>query len=112
MRKLTLILSAAAGAFLAAPLAAHPEDEFGSYNRGPTTSELAQAAIERLIAQKKLAPSWSGARLASFDFRSNRGVEQYVLTYENPAVKQTAKRKLFVVMSTSGAFVSAGHKLN
>jgi hypothetical protein len=48
--------------------------------------------------------------MTKFDYREKNG-GQYVLTYENPAIKLAAKRKLFVVMTTDGKFVSAGHKL-
>jgi hypothetical protein len=114
MRKLTFVLAAAASvSVLAAPAFAHPEDEFGSYQpRGPSTGELAQEAINKLVAQKKLPATWTGARLVSFDYRSKNGVEQYVVTFENPAIKQASKRKLYVLMSTSGSFISASHKLS
>ena len=111
MRKLTIALGiAVAASVLGAPALAHPEDEF-TY-RGPSTSELAEAAIGKLIAQKKLPASWATAKQLSFDYRSKNGTDQYVLIYENPAIKQPAKRKLYVVMSTSGSFISAGYKLS
>ena len=114
MRKLILVMAAAAASsLLAAPAAAHPEDEFGnSAPRGPSTTELAQAAIEKLVAQKKLPASWSNAKLSNFDYRDKNGVGQYVVTYENSAIKVAGKRKLYVVMSTSGEFISAGYKLS
>lgn len=46
-----------------------------------------------------------------FDYRDRNG-GQYVLTYENAAIKQAAKRKLLVVMTTDGKFVSAGQKVS
>ena len=114
MRKLTLLMAAAAASsLLAAPAAAHPEDEFGSYApRGPSTTDLAQAAIENLVAQKKLPASWTKAKVSGFDYREKNGAGQYVVTYENAAIKVAGKRKLYVVMSTSGEFISAGHKLS
>jgi Family of unknown function (DUF6488) len=113
MGKLSLLIAAAAASLIvAAPAAAHPEDEFGgSISRGPSTSELAQAAIEKLVAQKKLPASWTNAKLAGFDYRTKNGTDQYVLTYENAAIKQPSKRKLYVLMSASGEFISAGYKL-
>jgi hypothetical protein len=63
------------------------------------------------VAKKKLPATWTGAKLVSFDYRTKNGVDQYVLLFENPSVKQAAKRKLYVLMSTSGAFISAKHKL-
>lgn len=108
MRKLILIAGLAALG-LTSPALAHPEDE-GMSVRGPSTGELAQGAINKLVAQKKLPASWTRAKMTKFDYREKNG-GQYVLTYENAAIKQAAKRKLFVVMTTDGKFVSAGHKL-
>src|SRR5215217_7158205 len=106
MRKLSMSLSLAL-AMLAAPVAAHPEDEIDSpAMRGRSAAGAAQQAIERLVAQKKLPPSWSNATLVNFDFRNKNGTDQYVLTYENSAIKQPAKRKLYVLMSTNAEFIS------
>lgn len=110
MRNL-MILAAAAGLGLAGPALAHPEDEqMNTAPRGPSTAELAEQEIGKLIAQKKLGASWAKAKMTKFDYRGKNG-GQYVLIYENAAVKQAAKRKLFVVMTTNGKFVSAGHTL-
>jgi hypothetical protein len=112
MRKLALAMTSAFAAMtLTTPLAAHPEDEGMFAPRGPSTAELAKQAIDSLVEKKKLPASWSAAKLVSFDFRTKNGVDQYVLIYENSAIKQAAKRKLYVLMSTSGEFLSANHKL-
>ena len=94
---------------LTAPALAHPEDEGMNQRRGPSTGELAQAAIAGMVKQRKLPASWNSAKMTSFDYRDRNG-GQYVLTYENSAVKAAAKKKLFVVMTTNGKLVSAGHK--
>lgn len=110
MRNL-MILAAAAGLGLAGPALAHPEDEqTNTAPRGPSTAELAEQEIGKLIVQKKLGASWTKAKMTKFDYRGKNG-GQYVLIYENAAGKQAAKRKLFVVMTTNGKFVSAGHTL-
>lgn len=106
-----MVLAAVAALGLAGPAFAHPEDEqMNTAPRGPSTGELAEQEIGKLIAQKKLAASWAKAKMTKFDYRAKNG-GQYVLIYENAAIKQAAKRKLFVVMTTDGKFVSAGHKL-
>ena len=111
MFRLMFAMAAAVSASLfAAPASAHPEDEFGAY-RGPTTSERAQVAIAKLVSEKKLPASWNNATLVAFDYRTKNGVDQYVVTFQNPAVKQSSKRKLYVIMTTGGEFISAGYKL-
>ncbi|MEP7315803.1 MAG: DUF6488 family protein [Sphingomicrobium sp.] len=110
MRKL-MMFAALATLGLAAPALAHPEDEGTSIPRGPSTAELAQEAINKLVTQRKLPASWTKAKMLKFDYREKNG-GQYVLIYQNAAIKQAAKRKLYVVMTTDGKFVSAGHKLS
>lgn len=110
MRKL-MILAVVSVIGLASPAVAHPEEEHSNAApRGPSTAKLAQQEIGKLIAQKKLPASWANAKMTKFDYRGKNG-GQYVLMYENASIKQAAKRKLYVVMTTNGKFVSAGHKL-
>lgn len=110
MRKI-MMFAAVATLGLTSPALAHPEDEGMSVPRGPSTGELAQEAVNKLVAQKKLPASWNSAKMTKFDYRDRNG-GQYVLTFENAAIKQAAKRKLFVVMTTDGKLVSARHKLS
>src|SRR5215203_587371 len=112
MSKLSMIACMAV-AVLATPAVSHPEDEFGGAARqGIATADYAQQAIDKLIAQKKIPRSWVSATLVNFDFRTKNGVDQYVLTYENSAIKNPAERKLYIFMSTTGQFMSASHSLN
>jgi hypothetical protein len=111
MHKLIAVAAAIGALAATTPAVAHPEDESPYANRGPSTSDLARMAVDRLVEQKKLPASWAGAKLSGFDFRTKNGVEQYVVIFENPAIKQVAKRKLYVFMSTTGEFISANHKL-
>src|SRR5215213_9794407 len=111
MRRMTLCMAVLVAA-APVPLIAHPEPaELGEF-RGPTTSELAVEAISNLVRAKKLPASWNSAKLTSFDLRSKNGTDQYVLIFENPAIKVAGKRKLYVLMGTGGQFISAGYKLS
>ena len=68
MRK--LIMFAAFATFgLVGPALAHPEDFGMSVPRGPSTGELAQEEINKLVAQKKLPASWTSAKMTKFDYR-------------------------------------------
>lgn len=109
MRKL-MTFSAIAVLALAGPALAHPEDEqLNAAPRGPSATDLAEQEIGKLIAQKKLPASWAKATMAKFDYRERNG-GQYVLVFENAAIKQAGRRKLYVVITTEGKFVSAGYK--
>ena len=111
MRKLTMLAAAASLILVGAPAWAHPEDEGSDYRRGPSTAEMAQLEINNLVAMKKLPASWTRARMVNVDYRARNG-GQYVLLFENAAIKQPAKRRLYVVMTISGGLVSTGYKLS
>lgn len=112
MRKLLICLAGASVAIAATPAIAHPEDEMGGrYERAPTTTELAQQAVVKLVTQAKLPASWTNARVVKSDVRTRKGVKQMVITFQNDAIRQVAKRKLYVVMTSDGQFISANHKL-
>ena len=112
MRNFLICLAGASFALSAAPAIAHPEDEMaGRYQRAPSTAELANEAVVKLVAQSKLATSWTKARVVKTVARTRKGTEQYVVTFRNDAIRQPAKRMLYVVMTSDGRFVSANHKL-
>lgn len=111
MRKLLIAFAGASVAISATPAIAHPEDEMGGrYERAPTTTELAQQAVVKLVTQAKLPASWTNARVVKSDIRTRKGVEQMVVTFQNDAIRQAAKRKLYVIMTSGGQFISANHK--
>ena len=102
---LTAVLSSASAL-------AHPEDDFGGrYERAPSRAELAQEAVIKLVAQAKLPASWTNASVTSSTSRTKKGVEQFVVKFENSKIKQPAKRFLYVILTADGKFVSANHKL-
>lgn len=112
MRNFLTCLAGATFALSAAPANAHPEDEMaGRYERAPSTAELANEAVVKLVAQSKLATSWTKARAVKTVTRTRKGAEQYVVTFRNDAIRQPAKRMLYVIISADGKFVSANHKL-
>ena len=112
MRNFLICLAGASFALSAVPAIAHPEDEMtGRYQRAPSTAELAGEAVVKLVAQSKLATSWTKARAVKTATRTRKGAEQYVVTFRNDAIRQPAKRMLYVVMTSDGRFVSANHKL-
>lgn len=90
---------------------AHPEGHDMEYVRAPSTSELAREAVVKLVARAKLPASWARARVAKVDLRTKKGVEQYVVTFQNDAITQRSKKTLYVLMGTDGKFISANHKL-
>lgn len=112
MRTFLICLGGASLALSAAPATAHPEDHFGGKNeRAPSRTKLAEKAVVKLVSQSKLPASWTQATAVKIETRTRKGAEQYVVTFRNGAIRQPAKRMLYVVMNSDGRFISANHKL-
>ncbi len=107
-----LILALTAVAFLPAPLAAHPEGHDNQFRvqRRPV-AELGQEAVVKLVTQAKLPASWSKAKLIKSEVRTKNGAQQWVLTFQNNAIRTRSKRLLYVLMQPDGEFISANYRL-
>ena len=109
MRRISLCLMALIAVAYAAPALSHPEPD--ELSRPPSVSELAADAISNLVKTKKLPASWTNAKQLSLDLRTKNGAYQYVVVFENPAIKEAGKRKLYVVFGVSRELISTGYKL-
>jgi len=108
--RLALIALASVVTF-AAPAFAHPEDE-GMFQetRRPVVS-FAREAIIRLITQSRLPASWTSATVVTGpDIRTVNGRQQWLYVFENSAIRNPAQRRLNVLMSPDGTFISANFR--
>jgi hypothetical protein len=110
MRKLLLGFAGTILAVTAVPAFAHPEPDDGA-ERGPTIPDLALDGVAKLISQGKLPASWMSATVVRTFSRSRGGDTQLIVEFRNDAIRDPAKRTLFVVMNRSGQFISANHRL-
>lgn len=106
-------LALAALTIVAAPVAAHPDGHDKQYNaeRRPI-AEIAKDNVVKLVTQAKLPASWSKAPSIGSQRRTKDGAEQWVVTFENKAIRVRAKQRLYVLMTPDGDFISANHKLS
>ncbi len=110
--RLALVALAATVGSLTAPSIAHPgghDDQYRSERR-PST-EIAQESVVKLVTQAKLPVSWLKAKVVKSELRTRSGAQQWVVTFQNLAERNRAKRVLYVIMSTEGRFISANHRL-
>ncbi|MGZ8296155.1 MAG: DUF6488 family protein, partial [Allosphingosinicella sp.] len=73
-------------------------------------TDIAQESVVKLVTQAKLPASWSKAKVVKSDLRVRGGARQWVVTFQNLAERNRAKRMLYVIMSIDGTFVSANHR--
>lgn len=110
--RIALIAVAAAVGSLTAPALGHPGGHADEYQpqRRPIT-EIAQESVVKLVTQAKLPATWSKAKILKSELRTRAGAQQWVVTFQNLAERNRAKRMLYVIMSTDGTFISANHRL-
>ncbi|HYW14591.1 MAG TPA: DUF6488 family protein [Allosphingosinicella sp.] len=109
--RLALVALAAVGGFTT-PAVAHPgghAEEYATQRR--PISEIAQESVVKLVTQAKLPASWSKAKVVKSELRLRGGFQRWVVTFQNPAERNPAKRPLYVIMTMDGKFVSANHRL-
>lgn len=111
MRLALVAFAVAAGSFTA-PATAHPGGHADEYRpqRRPIT-EIAQESVVKLVTQAKLPATWSNAKVVKSELRTRGGAQQWVVTFQNLAERNRAKRMLYVIMSADGTFISANHRL-
>jgi hypothetical protein len=110
--RIALVAVAAAVGSLTAPALGHPGGHADQHQpqRRPIT-EIAQESVVKLVTQAKLPASWSKAKIVKSDLRVKGGAQQWVVTFQNLAERNRAKRMLYVIMSADGTFISANHRL-
>ena len=105
-----ILVALTALATVGSPALAHPEhDEMPQRAERKPMAETAKDAVIRLVTQVKLPSSWSKAKATQTEARMIGGIQNWVVTFDNPAIKSAAKRKLYVVLTKSGDFVSAAN---
>lgn len=110
MRNILVALTALAT--FASPALAHPQhDEMAQRVERKPMAETAKDSVIRLVTQAKLASSWSKAKATQTEAHMIGGTQSWVVTFDNPVIKSAAKRKLYVVLTKSGDFVSAANSL-
>jgi hypothetical protein len=109
--RLALAAFAAVGFSVAAPAIAHPDHEEARPQRRPI-GELARESVVRLVTQAKLPATWTRARVVGTNARQKNGAQQFVVTFQNDAERNRARRTLYVLMTPTGDFISANYRLN
>ncbi|GGN55975.1 hypothetical protein GCM10011349_33190 [Novosphingobium indicum] len=96
---------------LGAPACAHPEghENHARSERKPVRVS-AKEAVVKLVTQSKLPASWAKVEAGDAALKPVGGESRWVVTFENAAIREASQRKLYVVLTASGEFVSAGYK--
>lgn len=103
----TLILSLFV---IVAPVHAGPGGPGHSHSISAKKAEkLAMAKVSALVKKKKIDASWSGMKPAKVEMKVYGKHKQWVIVFENPGLKDPAKRKLFIFYSKYGKYLATNY---
>lgn len=105
-----LAIAFCAATIISAPAIAHDPMEHMRMEQRKPIGQSAQDAVTKLVTQAKLPASWSGIEPVESKLRIKDGTEQWVVAFRNDKIRKGAQRKLYVIMSKNGDFISASHK--
>ncbi len=63
--------------------------------------------VKQLVADKKIEPSWKKADRLSVEKKVFGKNTEWVVTYENSVVKDSAKKKLYIFFNLYGDYIAA-----
>jgi hypothetical protein len=67
---------------------------------------VAKGYVDQLVTDSKLPKSWTASTVVTSDSRIIKGKSRWIVTFENSKESDASKKKLEVVMTPGGQFVS------
>ena len=113
-----LITAVFISVFLVAPVYAgggHEHSHDGGHSHGPVSVDevmkKADKKVKALIKAGKVDKSWAGNK-ASAEKKRFKNAEEWVVSYNNAAMKDEGKRTLYLFFSLNGRYIAANYTGN
>ena len=71
--------------------------------------KFAKDVIDKLVDKKKIDATWKDAVFKAAEQKEFKNEIEWVVTYENPRVEDSAKRTLYVFLSRYGEFLGINY---
>ncbi|MEQ1708194.1 MAG: DUF6488 family protein [Terricaulis sp.] len=106
-----IFLSALALAFAAVgPAYAHPEhDMYGTENPRLMAVTSAMSVVDRLVERGAVEASWRGREPVSANLRQRNDATEWVVTFQNDAIRNLEQRTLYVMLTQGGVYLAANY---
>lgn len=72
-------------------------------------AEKSAEIIKRLIKETKIDSSWLDAKFETIEKKKYGKRTEWKVTYINPKTQDESKKKLYIFMKLSGAYIAANH---
>lgn len=94
----------------------HSHDADGGHSHGPISShEVSKKALQRinkLADARKIDASWAGIKAASVEQKTYSKGPEWVITFKNDKVSETAKQTLYMFFTLDGHYIAANYTGN
>jgi len=115
----TLTAALLLSVLLATPVMAgsgHSHDSDGGHSLGPVTSKeatnRASKKVKQLAEAGKIDATWSGMKAASVEQKTYSKGPEWVVTFKNDKISDTAKQTLYLFFSPDGHYIAANYTGN
>lgn len=112
MKTLAFALALAVSLPAAGLAVAHPgghEDDWREIATPGQIRTVALGTVDTMITRGIIELSWRGLQPVSTTSRTQGGLVEWVILFENPKAKDPAKRKLYVFTNRYGDYLAANH---
>ena len=96
--------------------AGHEHDNDGGHSHGPISSDSAISKASKKVKQMadagKIDTTWSEINAASVDQKVYSKGPEWVITFKNNKINDTAKQTLYLFFSLDGHFIAANYTGN
>lgn len=96
--------------------AGHEHDSDGGHSHGPISSDSAISKavkkVNQLADAGKIDASWSGISAASIDQKVYSKGPEWVITFKNDKMSDSAKQTLYLFFSLDGHYIAANYTGN
>jgi hypothetical protein len=108
MKKLFVAIAFAFAA--ATPAYAHPDhDMYEQENARLLALNSASYVVERMVERNAIPASWRDVQPSSAFLRQRNGAMEWLVTFENPAIANSAERTLYVMLTQTGVYIAANY---
>ena len=94
----------------------HEHDSDGGHSRGPISSDQvidrALKKMKHMADAEKIDASWSGVEAVGAEQKTFSKGPEWVVTFKNDKVSDTAKQTLYIFFSLDGHYIAANYTGN
>jgi len=119
MKNLTLILLFLSATLFTSLIMAgggHEHDSDGGHSQGPVSSDnvinRALKKVSKMATAGKIDASWSGVKAGHAEQKTYSKGPEWVVTFKNDKIKDTAKKTLYLFFSLDGHYIASNYTGN